>query len=103
MNAVEILRNTTLEQTRGVLRRGDCFCAGGVLCNEFDPTKWVECVAGDYAFDGFMSMVPWEVRKHFNLTDEQMRLIMDWNDQGKTFKEIAGLLEEMGSKERVCS
>lgn len=105
------LRSDEYRQGTGTLRYGNEFCCLGVLCDVYaKETKvdWEGDYAGrdDYTFMGCGSALPEEVMEWAGLDHEfgweGLRMDMplqnrynlaDLNDGGKTFKEIAEVIE----------
>lgn len=83
---ITALRSGKYKQTIGELRKGDCFCVLGVICDLYDPKQWD--VDGCYlnSFGAFESFgVPGNL---------QAELIYLNDEAKKTFPEIADWLEK---------
>ena len=95
---VEALRSGKYEQTRGALRKGDWFCCLGVAC-ELAIESGVDIRRTD-EYRGYTGVVPNRLLPP--VVGEWLRLKgrdADWslagkNDSGKTFAEIADLIEQ---------
>ena len=85
VKASQILRNTKLQQCKGVYNSGDKYCAIGVLMNHFGYRK-----IGDDIYDDAIR----KTRSLLNgVPDGKISLM---NDDGATFSEIADFLESKG-------
>ena len=89
------LRSGKYKQTKGALRTDEGYCCIGVLCDLVDPAGWHSKDSsgfypwGNHAYTG---NIP------FLIADEiGARAHVEWlptlNDRGKTFEEIAVLIE----------
>jgi hypothetical protein len=106
---VAALRSGKYAQGQGYLRVGDNFCCLGVLCDIIDSKGWTPNTS---PYDGSQWLVdsihwwwsdgdgcaagalPVKVLNRINLFDEQEEFVlMDMNDSGKTFEEIALYIE----------
>lgn len=98
---VKALRSGKYKQTQLRLRNGDKFCALGVLCDLCDPTGWdTSSIKSCYRARGGMiapSVQEWSgIRSGFAefKQDGKPNSIMKINDSGKSFTEIADVIEE---------
>jgi len=107
---VKALRSDDYKQVQGYLtkREGNTnsFCCLGVLCDIMQKqTKElkVETMYDHYKYNGHGSNLPVEVRKWSGMTSSDggftsnvdlEETLMTLNDTGKTFKEIADLIEK---------
>ena len=95
---IAALRSGNYKQGKGYLKKGDCHCCLGVLCEvagikpEFDPEKhWV---ASHY--NGELFGLPPALKVGFmNLDFNQL---MQWNDDGVPFTQIADKLADPSSE-----
>lgn len=117
---VRALRSGKYKQATGALRNEDGFCCLGVLCDVYDPDKWVQPIPPldededddgkwNYADDGDNYMydttevLPEHITRIAGLTaqnpevpygiDGEMKSLASINDDGATFHEIADLIE----------
>jgi hypothetical protein len=101
---VEALRSGEYKQTKGTLRDGDSFCCLGVLCDITQHGQWVKpSEAGVYrpgvyryhlGGDVYSTMYfPWRLKPEFGLTDDDLHPLMDMNDKGQSFAQIAAHIE----------
>lgn len=83
---IAALRSGEYKQEFNCLRKGDCFCAIGVLCDIVDPTAW----EGDL-WHGQSSMPAWAWE---HISSGSMWTVITWNDRDHlTFDQIAEKLE----------
>lgn len=97
---VEALRSGNYRQGTGFLKNGDRFCCLGVMCDIHDPNKWIK---GGIYFDGgeFTQLPPHNLAKIFTpksiplfrSTHFFVKVLARFNDDGKTFDEIADIIE----------
>lgn len=94
---VKELRETSKGQTRGRLRANDNFCCLGIYCNMVNPLGWKqhpsELVSDGhyYVFGDNGVNLPVNLSRELGLMGQQV--LMDMNDTGFSFKEIADALE----------
>lgn len=100
---VEALRSGKYEQGCGYLRTNDGFCCLGVACDLYAKAHprakgWNQ----GNLFAGEMMLLPVKVRKWLGLTKNSgvftdkkgfLSELIDLNDSGKTFKQIAKIIE----------
>jgi hypothetical protein len=93
---VDALRSGKYQQAQGHLRNGDSFCCLGVACDISGIGTWTE---SGYSINhyGSYKLLPKEVRNWLGLKDisgSYGATHLAWeNDQGKTFEQIADLIE----------
>lgn len=105
---VAALRSGKYNQCRGQLRKGDCFCAIGVLCDVIEPDGWKRGYNG-WEHDGqrtrlsieFSRRLGFEPQFGFNGYHPQLAGIGTFicklnDDLGYSFAEIADLIEARG-------
>lgn len=96
------LRSGEYEQCTGWLRRDNCFCVAGLLCEVYDNTRWFP--DGDMGSDGrkrYDYLAPDNHELWSGLYPNGMPLedfvdnsgIMGMNDDGRTFSELADIIE----------
>lgn len=97
------LRSDNYTQTSGKLRINDSFCCLGVLCDLYSKETGNEWEGYNYSFKflGSTGVLPWKVCDWANLRDEGALLneegnssLWSLNDSGKTFEEIADVIEK---------
>ena len=97
---IKALRSGKYEQTKGGLRNRKGFCCLGVLCDVYDPTKWVEDDDIKYLFwyEEEESNLPHYLYTFIGLNELDNRPeLYELNDKfDKTFKQIANILEKGG-------
>lgn len=89
---VKALRSGEYKQTDGGLRENDNFCCLGVLCDLYDPTLWD---ASTYRVEGACGVgyPPRTVKEWADLSDEQVEVCAERNDNGDSFAQIADYIE----------
>ena len=90
---IEALRSGKYEQTQNYLRSGNSFCCLGVLCDISGIDKWDESFINHIPYGKNTVMPTSDVTKLVNLSDRRARLLTLANDSGKTFNEIADIIE----------
>lgn len=104
---IEALRSGRYKQTQDTLRRGDCFCAEGVLCDVYrrhaKKGRWVRVSDSgspwhlfSFRLDGGpgITVAPGTVDRWFGFGPEQPSRLIHMNDTRKlTFKQIARNIE----------
>lgn len=93
-DVINALRSGTYKQTAGWLRRGDAFCAEGVVCDVIDPTKWTIREGSSYpmySWDGLVAWAPREIIPVIGLA--AYTYMASCNDHGASFEQIADALE----------
>lgn len=99
---VEALRSGKYEQGRMHLRTvKNKFCCLGVLCDIHDNTQWKSFEKTNsahssypYTYSGYTGVLSYDLLKKFKLKNDQHNKLIDMNDDGKTFAEIADYIEE---------
>lgn len=92
------LRSGKYKQGRLFLRSGDLFCAGGVLCDvagyRGEQRKW-STTDEVYTFGSERSIgtVPNTARIKMDASNSYLLKIAQLNDAGKTFPELADIIE----------
>ena len=97
---VKALRSGKYKQGTGVLREGDRFCCLGVLCDlnridggaEWETTFWMNHY---YFYGGDDIRLPNKIKKFVGLSASKERSLAGLNDGGKSFREIADVIEKM--------
>lgn len=103
---VAALRSGEYRQTMGGLQRDGRFCCLGVACFLFDKANpgvlEVSEQGGWTAYDGASADLPERVQTwlgvahsfgQFQKDDESFDYVSGWNDDGRSFSEIADLIE----------
>lgn len=105
---VKALRSKKYEQCTGYLKKDNGYCCMGVSCALYMKEKggkWKKDKAGDYRFLNEPAYLPEKVKKWLGLNDdtgvyrdmdngyEFGTSLTDKNDNGKTFDEIASIIE----------
>jgi hypothetical protein len=95
---LEALRSGNYEQTRFFLRDKRGYCCLGVLCDLHPDVDWSRSTPGVafYPFDEDemdLGILPDKASSWSGLTDEQRNILMNMNDDGKSFEEIADYIE----------
>lgn len=95
---IEALRSGNYEQTRFLLRDKRGYCCLGVLCDLHPDVDWIISTPG-IAFYPFgveerdLGNLPDKASLWSGLTNEQKNILMDMNDNGNSFEEIADYVE----------
>lgn len=94
---VEALRSGDYQQGRAQLRNHDAFCCLGVLCDLVDSSRWVEVNRSHYRYRGLdysaLSFPPSDVSSRVGLRRKHLDAVVEMNDEGKSFAEIAAYIE----------
>lgn len=94
---VEALRSGKYQQGKLSLRTttkaADKFCCLGVLCDVVQPESWHRTTAGWFN-DGSQSQLPYELRIALGIKSVTQVHLIDMNDTGARFSEIADYIEE---------
>lgn len=94
---IEALRSGQYKQGKGYLKKGDCHCCLGVLCEvagikpELDPDR-----EGAYKYDGQPFSLPPKLRTLFDNLDQAN--LINLNDAGVPFSVIADKLADPSSE-----
>jgi hypothetical protein len=94
---LKALRSGDYEQCTGALRKGNCYCTLGVLCDVSKMHNWYETYSGKYVYDGPMAnaIIPIDLVLRAKLTGSLISEINRLNDrEAKTFKEMAYWIEK---------
>lgn len=102
---VKALRSGAYEQTQGTLCAEGGFCCLGVLCDLTGRGEWVDVESphrvgikrfqyGASLSSSSTQYFPWPFKTEMGLSDEVLDPLMDMNDHGKSFSEIADYIEE---------
>jgi hypothetical protein len=93
---VEALRSGRYEQGAGKLRYNDSFCCLGVACHlSADELELeVKVVDGLYKYNDNGGYLPIAVKEWLGITEGLMLDLVDMNDNGRSFDEIANQIEE---------
>lgn len=92
---IAALRSGKYPQTSMMLRGRGGFCCLGVLCDVVMPTGWHESThQTEWTHIGNFSTVDDEIKEEIDLTEASEAVLMDMNDAGKSFAEIALYIEK---------
>lgn len=93
---VAALRSGNYKQTQERLRDESGHCCLGVLCEVFDPTRWLPDGSNYYEYQGDPSDInlPYTVKYEVGINSDNEDTLMEMNDSGKTFTEIADFIEK---------
>jgi hypothetical protein len=98
---VAALRGGGYKQTQGNLRSGDAFCCLGVFCDLTSEGVWTRSIHSEiYLYrmnvgDEYNTrFIPSKMRERHGLPFDKMLELAAWNDDGKSFAEIASYIEE---------
>lgn len=102
---VDALRSGDYEQTSSVLcSSNESYCCWGVLCDLIDPDGWVVQADNEHSWEEysweingetFTELPPPEVYALVGMTEREMTGLVDLNDSGNTFEEIADEIERI--------
>ena len=92
---VEALKSNKYCQGKNYLRQKDRYCCLGVLCDLMDSSKWemVSKMNHRYSYGNYTDVLDYRMRKQAGISFLQMLLLMRMNDSGKTFEEIAKVID----------
>lgn len=96
---VEALRSGKYAQANRRLRDRDAYCCLGVLCDISGLGNWESDAVGNWVFSapdhwsGLM-FLPGSVKDHIAFPSGEDDVLMNMNDQGKSFAEIADYIEQ---------
>lgn len=107
---LEALRSGKYEQGSGVLRtETNRFCCLGVLCDVVDPTGWLDVELVDTSIKGLEleidaypykhgsdvseTTLPDELKAQLRLAQADISALIEMNDSGRSFREIARHIE----------
>lgn len=99
---LKALRSGEYAQTTGLLRDASGYCCLGVLCDVVKNDKavkleWKELVAGNFVFDYCDTHLPGVVEDYVVVArgpdDDAFGPLINRNDDGQTFKQIANIIE----------
>ena len=90
----EALRSGKYKQFLEALRSPelDSYCCLGVACDIYDPDKWN--TKQPWVYDYSAVKLPIWLLEKINLSPRDQSELMQMNDLGKTFDEIAGWIEQ---------
>ena len=97
---VKALRSGEYKQGKHRLHRGNVFCCLGVACDLYQK-KFGDLDVGFYEFgditmfsyDGHEHGLPEKVRNSLSIGDSDISALIELNDGGRTFLEIADIIE----------
>lgn len=94
---VEALRSGEYKQTQGRLRDSDSFCCLGVLCDLVQPKGWKRLggsESGYWQHGDAYAVLPLNIERSTKLTVEEGGMLALLNDSGKSFREIAKVIQK---------
>lgn len=98
---IEALRSGEFKQTQGALKRKEVdnfkYCCLGVLCEIQDDVGWRSSDGIKYAnyHDSESCLfLPFDLLTDLNIKESDQSELVDMNDDGKTFEEIADYIEK---------
>lgn len=99
---VAALRGGNYKQTRQCLRKNEnSFCCLGVLCDILHPEGWSSREVDDediytftYKTDFRLGSLPIDLLKEVNLDEFEEQHLIELNDDGTSFSDIASYIEE---------
>lgn len=98
---VKALRSKKYKQGKDFLRQNNEFCCLGVLCDLSKSNEWIKSQFDDtYYYLGANKILPEDVRLWAGLKTENgtmsndLMCLTELNDNGKTFKQIANIIEK---------
>lgn len=107
-NLINSLKSNRYKQGKGVLHQGDSFCCLGVACDLIDKDRWEESKDDDlsdcYTYMGLDGTLPKAIQIKYGFwgdnadlareyTGERIRSLTNLNDNGRSFKDIANIIE----------
>lgn len=104
---LEALRSGEYKQGRGMLRSQNGYCCLGVVCDLIDPEAWKTQIKRDYPYCWRSSeqqeLFPVDLETSLSDTEldmlgldhDQQESLMDMNDNGYSFYDIADEIEKM--------
>lgn len=91
---IEALRSGKYAQGRGSLRVGEnAYCCLGVLCDLVDGSRWARTDRGFFQYGPSTSLAPPTVSVGTGLQAGSQLDLINLNDSGKSFPEIADYIE----------
>lgn len=93
------LRGGKYKQGKLFLRKENCFCFSGVICDLYDPRRWApKDKNGIYRYpsiedESLLAFPPKEVYEWVGLTIKETAYYINKNDRGISFLELADELE----------
>jgi len=98
---IKALRSGNYEQGKSSLRSLDNkFCCLGVLCDIIDNKKWETFektnsakASYPYTYNGYSGILSYKMTTELKMKDDEQQKLIDMNDTGKSFAEIADWIE----------
>jgi len=91
---IAALLSGNYKQTIGCLRNLDGFCCLGVACDIIDKTQWdFRDEIGRYYYKQSFCIPPYDTRNLIGLKDKSINQLVDMNENGWTFLQIARWIE----------
>lgn len=95
---VDALRSGKYKQGKNLLKKEDCFCCLGVLCEISDKAPWKQAGEGStiFRYAEEMATLPENVANWANLdrASNAVDVLIYLNDSGTPFADIADYIEE---------
>lgn len=88
------LRSGNYQQGTGGLRTDNTYCCLGVGCEVYDTASWVKHDDGIYSYKGGILFFPKFLKDLTGISPDQEKKLIEMNDDGKTFVEIADHIEQ---------
>lgn len=95
---LKALRSGNYEQCRKRLRHDDAYCCLGVLCDLRNADAWTKTSGGTWLYNFPTGVrneetIPFEELFEMTLDSDARTALIDMNDDGKSFAEIADWIE----------
>ncbi len=100
---IKALRSGKYKQCKSVLRNGDSYCCLGVLCDISKQDIWKNSFNDNKKYQGETINLPFDIMKwsgikqnegHFKYKNGKSTCLSTLNDNGKSFKAIADVIEK---------
>jgi hypothetical protein len=93
-NWIAELRSGNRKQYKNQLKKDESYCCLGVLCDLYDNSKWNYNLYSINGKDNDLNYPPPEITDFIGTNKDFIRILGRYNDEGKTFPEIADIIEE---------
>lgn len=95
---ITALRSGKYKQGIGILRNGSYYCCLGVGCDISKLSEWQKTFLTTdrqtFRYVTSVGMMPKEVADFYGLSKDEQDKLISANDGGKTFDEIAAMIEQ---------